>query len=444
MFAPWGVVKCGLSKGHPFVDLVTLDDYFIDLSPDRIDQIDYEGNDYWVNYEDIMEDDKYVNKDELKPDERTPMGPHGENRSQNVTHRSTADTFKDKKWLRDVWLEDEGLLVTYAINDKKVIREADLDELKHSPYYRLSYNDVPGQIVPLPQVALWRDLHELGNSLFRKLANGADSEKTCLGFPNDEESVNNFKNARDGDGLRFNGQKPEKLQAGGINPQTMMFFLQVKDLMSYFAGNLDSLGGLGAMTETATQDKLIGDAANAQLDDMGTKTVDEIRSVFQALSYYEYTDPTRKRILQKKIPGTDLTIPVEFGPSQRQNTDWDSLYFDVDVFSMQYDVPSVKLQKLRAFMQEFILPMAPMIEAAGGVIDFKKILKLAGQYANFDEIEELVVFIDDIQQPAVERAAHGAPQNRTTTQNYSGSPGPSPKSQNAQMMQTLLQQSVSS
>jgi len=442
MFSPWGVLKCGLSKGKTFVELATLDDYFIDMSATRMDTIDFEGNDYWMDYDEIMENKAYVNKNRLGHDERTPLGPNGEKRTQGISVQGTMTTYKKKKWCRDVWLPDKGLLVTYTVQDKRVIREADLDELRHSPYHKLSFTSVPGQLMPIPTVSMWRDLHDLGNSLFRTLANGADSQKTVLGFNGDEVGVRNFQGARNGDGIQYNGPDPKVLKAGGIEPQTMMFFLQTRDLMSYFANNLDSLGGLGAQTETAAQDKLISGAANAQLDDMSDQTIEATQTLYESIAYYEYTDPKKKRILQKKIPGTDFTIPVEFGPSQRGNADFSSFYLKLDVYSMRRDTPQEKLAKLRGFVQEFVIPLEPFITQGGGTVDVKAILKRAGEYAQFPEADEFVVFVD-LPESAMGQAMQGGgrPANTTHESIRRGSPGPTPQSASQQMQQQLMSMS---
>jgi len=446
MFSPWGVLKCGLANGKTFVELATLDDYFIDMSATRMDTIDFEGNDYWMDYDEIMENKAYVNKHRLGHDERTPTGPNGERKTQGISASGTMTTYKKKKHLRDVWLPDKGLLVTYTVQDKRVIREADLNELRHSPYHKLSFTTVPGQLMPLPTVSLWRDLHDLGNSLFRTLANGADSQKTVLGFNGDNEGVTNFQGARNGDGINFNGPDPKVLKAGGIEPQTMMFFLQTRDLMSYFANNLDSIGGLGAQTETAAQDKLISGAANAQLDDMSDQTIEATETLFESIAYYEYTDPTKKRILQKKIPGTDFTIPVEFGPAQRRNASFESFYLKLDVYSMAKDSPQEKLMKLKGFVQEFIIPLEPFITAGGGTVDVKAILKRAGEYAQFPEADEFVVFVD-LPESAMGQAlgaGGGRPQHTTHTSTRQGSPGPTPQSASQQMQQQLMSMSAAS
>jgi len=323
-----------------------------------------------------------------------------------------------------------------------VIRESDLSELRHSPYHKLSFTQIPGQLMPLPTVSLWRDLHELGNSLFRTLANGADSQKTVLGFNGDEPGVLAFQGARNGDGIKYSGPDPKSLKAGGIEPQTMMFFLQTRELMSYFAGNLDSLAGLGTQSETATQDKLISGAANAQLDDMGDQVVEATEELFRSIAYYEYTDPVKKRTLQKKIPGADFTIPVEFGPSQRQNAGFDSFYIKLDVYSMKKDSPERKLAKLQGFVREFIIPLEPFITNGGGTVDVQAILRKAGEYAQFPEADEFVIFVDLPESSSLASGGAGRPQHTTHTSTRGGSPGMTQQGSNQQMMQQLMSMST--
>lgn len=449
MFSPWGVVKCGLHTvgkalgheyGEPFVDLVTFEDYFVDMSAKNPDEIDYEGNDYWIDYESLMESKEIVSgtRDKLSPDDRTYVGPNGEDRADSSTTDSTAETYKDKLWARDVWLPDENLLVTYGITSKKVIFERELKGPPRGPYHKLSFIDVPSESMALPLVSLWRDLHELANALFRKLGNQADSQKTVLGFDGDnEENVNNFQNARDGDGISWTGRKPEQLTAGGIDRNTLAFQLQCRELFSYFANNLDSLGGLAASTETIGQDRLISEASTAQLKDMAESVTDVSQGIFTALAYYEWHDPVKRRRLEKPIPGTDMAIPIEFGPEMKIGS-FDLYDLKIDVYSMQDDSPGTKLQKLDLFVNKFVLPLGELATQTGGVIQVEKIFSLASKYMNFPEAEEIVVFVDNIAQPGSEGGGGAKPAHTTREYVRRGSPGQTRQGGSEATQQILL------
>ena len=443
----FGVAKVGLHTvgqvlghdyGETFVDLVTLDDYFIDASVKRRDLIQYEGNDYWLPYDEVMESgwipkDK---RDDIKPDDYTLTGPCGEERAESVSTDESADLFKDKLWLRDVWLPGDNIMVTYAVKSGTRLKTVEWEGPKHSPYYTLGFSDVPGNLFPLAPVAIWRDLHELGNALFRKLADQADSQKTVLGFPGgQDEDVKAFGSARDGDGIKYEGQEPKVLKAGGVDQVGLAFFLQSRDLNSYFGGNIDSLGGLSPMTETVGQDRLLGEAASAQLRDMADMVVDFARDVFRAISWYEWHNPVGSRTLEKPIPGTDLTIPVAWNRKSRQG-DFSLYDLDIDVYSLQDTSPGLQLQKLGQVIQQYVLPLAPLIQQQGGTIDVQAIMRLVSKYADLPELAEVVQFL---QQDATTGAENtGMPQHTTRTYERVNRPGATDRGKSQILQQALL------
>lgn len=418
-----GILKCGLHSvgeamgheyGETFVDVVTIDDYFLDMSAKRVDQIQYEGNSYWMKVETLKEKNwtHKQNYSDVKPDEYTLVNEQGEERAEAITTQETAEVFSERKWLRDVFLHDEGLLITYSVKDKKLYNVIEWDGPKNGPYYKLGFADVPGNLLPLAPISIWRDLHELGNALFRKLGNQADSEKSVLGFPgSDEDGVTAFQKAVDGDGITYNAAEPKTLTAGGVNQKTLAFYLQTRDLFSYFAGNIDSLGGLAALSETATQDKLLSAAASAQLKDMSVRTIDVMRELFDALAYYEWNDPIKRRTLQKQIPNSTITIPVQWN-SESRTGDLKAFQIDIDIYSLQDDSPSTKLQKLSLILKEYIVPFLPLIQQAGGTVDMQRLLEIVARYSDTPEVKEIVVFMD---QPMESPSAGQPPAPADTT-----------------------------
>jgi hypothetical protein len=445
-----GILKCGLRTvgnvlgqpyGSTFVDNVTIDDYFCDMSAKRQDLIQYEGNSYWRDYDEIK-DAEWIEESArrwVKPDKHTVHNERGERQAQDLSVQESACEYEKRIWLRDVWIPKEKLLVTYGVTSKKQFACREITG--PAPYLKLGFSEVPGNLLPLPPVQIWRDLHELANAVFRKLGNQADGEKSVLGFQggNDEE-VQAFQGSADGDGILYQGSEPKTLRAGGVNTNTLMFYNQCKDLSSYFAGNLDSLGGLAQLTETVGQDKLLSEAASAQLRDMSASTVRETRQVFESLAYYEWSDPVKTRTIAKPIPGTDITIPVPFGPEQKTG-DFKDLEIDIDIYSLQDTSPQMRLQKLSAIMQQYVLPLGPFIEQAGGVIDFQKLLEYVARYADMPEIKQIVQFAEGYgpspqsQRNQSGRAALTPNQPREYVHH---SPGPSKQGMQNQMIQQMM------
>jgi len=402
-----GVVKVGLSTtsevlghayGEPFVDIVTVDDYFLDMSAKDMDDIQFEGNDYWPTYDGLKQWAELTKreKEDLKPDYNSPhLGSGGQKRAESIAVSRSIMEYKPRVHTRDVWLPDDGLIVTYIVNSKKIVKETKWTGPGNGPYHKLAYSHVPGNLLPVSNVAIWMDLHELGNALFRKIADQADSQKSVLGFTGeDEDAVNAFKNANDGEGIRYGGQQPQRLEAGGVDAKTLAFYLQVKELSSYFAGNIDSLGGLAVQSETLGQDRLISQSASALLRDMSDKTISAIEGVFKDLCYYEWNDPVTVRMLEKAMPGfPELKVPVKWDQDARKGN-IENYDLRVDVYSMADNSLTVKMQKLALILERYIFPLAPEIRAQGGQIDIQVILDLIAKYNDFDELRDIVFFME--------------------------------------------------
>jgi hypothetical protein len=445
----YGIVKVGLNRvgtaldheyGQTFVDLVTLDDYFMDMSAKHEDAIDFEGNSYWMDFEELKKAD-WIDKgdrDLLKPDEHTTIGPAGEARAEGISTDNTTSPYRERIWLRDVWLPREGLLLTMGNISKELLKVVEWTGPKCGPYYKLGYSDVPGNLLPLPPVSLWRDLHELSNTMFRKLGSQAEAAKSVMGFQGgDDEEALNFKNALDGSGIRYTGALPNELKTSGVDAKTLAFYLQCKELFSYYCGNLDQLGGLGTQTQTLGQDKLLNEAASSQMRDMSDKTVEVIRKIFRALAFYEWNDPIKRRILEKPIPGLNASIQVEFGRDQKRG-DFDMYDLDIDIYSLQDNSPGARLQKLGVIMAQYVIPLGPMIEQGSGTINVKKIMQMVAQYSDFPELGEVVEFIDTAGPLAPSANRPMKPSNTVRTEQRIGQPGMSRQGADATLSQQLL------
>jgi hypothetical protein len=390
-----GVSILGHDRGQPFADLVSIDNYFCDMAAKTRGGIQFEGDDYWIPVDDARA--LYDGKaSDIEPDEHTVTGDNGEERAEGISTDEGAELYRDKVWCRDVWLPRNHKLVTYGVKSLKLLRIVDWDGPECGPYKMLGFSDVPGNLLPLPPVSLWRDLHELGNNLFRKLGRQADAKKTVAAFQGGSDAdVEALKRAADGEGISYHGQKPENITVGGIDAPTLAFFLQVRDLASYFAGNLDALGGLAPMSETIGQDEMMRQGAGSRMDFMRGRTTDFSRDIFKALAWYEWTDPVRERIIEKPVKGTDVTIRSTWSQETREG-DWLDYNFDIDAYSMQGDTPTMKLQKIGAALERYVFPVLPQMQQQGGQLDFRELMALIARLGNVPELNDVVRFGEPI------------------------------------------------
>jgi len=398
-----GVVKCGLHKvgtllnhdyGQLFLDVITIDDLVLDMSAKGWDQIQYIGNSYWVDYRELMDGswaDDNVKKD-LKPDEYLLIGDHGEKRAEDIQISEKATLYREKVQLRDVFLPVEQLMITYLVKSKKLMKSIKWTGPASGPYIKLGFDEVPGNLMPIAPVNVWRDIHDIANVLIRKLSKQADDQKNVPAFGGgNDESVKEFASASDGDGIAYTGPEPRMLSIPGPDSQTLGFFMQVREIASWVAGNIDLLGGLGAQSETLGQDRLLNESASAQLRDMSSKVVDFSKAVFEQFAYYDWNDPVKRRKITKNIPSSSIGIEMFWERGMKKGKLKDYL-IDIDVYSLQDNSPSTKMQKLVLFIQNIIMPLMPALEAQRAQLDVQTIIKHAAEFADFPEGKDLVVW----------------------------------------------------
>ncbi len=399
-----GVVKCGIhavgkmldhSIGESFVDVVTADDLVLDMSAKDIDVIQYIGNDYWMDFDEVEGNDYYKFKENIRlltpdPYNMQLQTEEGEDRADTVMVDGSVELYREKIFLRDVWLPDEGIVVTYAVSSKKILNTVEWEGPRNGPYHMLGYDYVPGNLLPFPPVAAWIDLHKLANSLFRKLGDQADAQKTIPAFAGgDDDSTEAFRKAKDGEGINYTGTPPVNLKTGGVDATTLGFYNQCRELYSYFGGNLDSMGGLSPQTETIGQDRLIAAAASAQTKDMIDSVSVWSEGIFRSLAFYEWNDPISSRLLEKKIPGTSLSVNVPWSEATKVG-EFNDFVLEIDVYSYQDQSPTTKLNKLLMYMERFVFPLMPAIEQAGGVLGVQEILQLGARFAAIPEAADII------------------------------------------------------
>ena len=436
LFSPVAALKVGLEyKGtedyegedvdvtEPFIRKVSFDDYVRDMSARSADEPAYEGDRYYLSQKEFEARYPGVWEElELSGDGLGMQGDDGSERAESLSHEPTSgnDNFKDRVEMQDVFIHETGELVTYLVH-KPTERPLDVimfDSPEEGPYHTLWYTDVPDNAMPLAPFAILRNIHELANNLFRRIAQQARDEKSVVAF-NDEESANRFKATPDGQALWWgDGVKPEMVKVGGINQVTLATFLQTKDVFSWVAGNLDSLGGLSPMSDTVGQDRMLAQSSGAQLADMQDAVTEFARKIFRQIAWYEWTDPVRSRVIQKEIPGTGDYIAVDWSPETRQG-DFLDFNFDINPHSMREDDPAKKLARLQGIVVNFFQPLLPFFQQQGLTLDANRLVEMLGDYSNLPELEGLIVPMDpNMAQPPGQPSGDPIPKPATTTRRY--------------------------
>jgi len=395
--------------GYPYVSHISLDDFIIDMNAKRLSEIAYVGNKSRVPLEYILDNPDFFDGSAYnyfikKPSQDESKDKTAHNIGISKGYSDDDCSFKKYVDICELYLPYENLYIILPYGDggiqfdKGYLRANYFDGPASNPlgmYYILGYGQVPDNIMPLSPASLWLDLHELSNILFRKLGRQAERQKTNLLV--DQTAVEDGKriiDAVDGEAIvTKNPDRCREVRYGGIDNSNFMFLTNLKDLYSYFAGNLDTLGGLSPQADTLGQDKLLAESASERVQAMRDMTLEFVNNICRDLAWYLWTDPIIELPLYKRIKGTDIEIPVSFTPEDREG-DFFKYNFKINPYSMQDDTPATKMNKFNNIWQTYILPMLPMLQQAGSIPNFEEILSFIAQNYNMPELENFIMMVD--------------------------------------------------
>ena len=406
-----GIVKTGICEpehsirgfllraGQPYAETISLDDWVHDMTARNFNECSYMGNRFRLPLHAVKESDLYMNTEDIKPVRRQRFNEHGDTKAQGigVDENSIQDEAYEYAELWEMWLPQEQKIVTFAADDtgspQKLIRIVDWKGPNNGPYHILSYEHVPGNTMPLPPVASLIDMHTLTNNVFRKLARQAERQKDIIGYRgSSEQDAENIRDAADGEMVRIDDPDSVKTyKFGGIDQQALGFMIQTKNLFTYLGGNLDALGGLGQLSDTVGQDRMMSQSASQRMADMQEATIDFSRSVSTSLAEHLFSDRHVKLELEKTV-GTSGKVKVPFiYDGSKAEGEFVHYNFEIQPHSMQQTTPGMRLQALTQVMGQFVTPLSGMMQQQGLSIDARRLMDLLGEYTQIPELSELVV-----------------------------------------------------
>jgi len=421
-----GIIKVGLNRtqveiggylhdtGQPFADYVSLDDWVHDMTVDRFEQVQFEGNYYNMTIDEALEvfpksHDKLIPQDEQIPERRD------HDISEDESNSNKREEFRKTVRCLDLWLPKQNLILQCQAADPSeetdpianVLNIIEWEGPERGPYHKLGFGKIENNTMPLAPASHMRDLHELTNKIFNKLGRQAVREKTILGVQRgSEKDGQRILDANDGEAIAMDNPKAaQEYRFGGISQESFGFSMAVKDLFSYMAGNLDMLGGLGPQSETLGQDQLLSASASMRIQKMQKRTISFTQGVVKDLCFYLFTDPYINLPLTKRVKGFDeITIPVSFTSEDREG-DFLEYNIKIEPYSMQHQTPEAKLQGLRTIFQEMLVPMMPIMQQQGITLDFEALFRKIAKLGNIPELNDILVYSD----PHLEPKAVGEP-----------------------------------
>ncbi|MBE7558239.1 hypothetical protein HS125_04565 [bacterium] len=382
--------------GQPYCDVVALDDFVVDLNARTWEEVAFIGNRYRMPLEDARSCGLF-DPDVVKQLSATPRSAYnefGDERAESLSVGTDSDPeeYCDYVELLDLWLPRENLFMTLAWDQENLrpLRVGPWQGPEWGPYLILSFCDVPGNLMPLPPVAVWMELHNVANAIYRKLVRQAERQKDITAAAPGSEN-----DARPSSGAgrrRRRGPHQDRIKPvsyGGADVGTLQFGMHLRDLFVYHAGNLDLLGGLSPQSETLGQDQLLAENASLRLADMTDRVYRFVRQVMRSLCWYLWYDPLIEIPFTFRVAGLGIEVPMAFDATAREG-DFLDYNIDIEPYSMQHESPGRRLSKVMEVVNGVIAPFAPFMAEQGIAPDFEGILRIIARYANMPELEELV------------------------------------------------------
>lgn len=440
-------------KSRPYAAHVMTEDWVHDMTASIPEEFDFCGHRYRMDLEDAKDRKDFSKKarENLGAVEGLNFNEQGDERvgaiSQGTSRYEGFMTDKVELW--EIYLPKEKLIVTVGENEddpplKIVDWEGPPNQL--GPYHMLWFNEVDGNSMPLAPAMLWRGLHDVANMMFRKLVRESERFKVVgLVRGVDSEDAERIRMASDGDIVGVdNPAAVEERTFGGIDQRNFAFLMQIKQLYSWFAGNLDLLGGLGAHSETLGQDQLLYTSASQRVAGMQDEVRLFTKGVISDFGFHMWDDPIESypvRINVQPLGPVDTFL----GPEERDTHEFMMHNIDIEPFSMQFTSPQERLQKIMNITQNVALPALPMMQQQGLGIDWKELFNTISRYADLPEIKDIIVGLEDVPPqsemmgPGGEEAMQGPqpPQEPRPVQRR-GAGGASPEGAEQTLMNTMM------
>ena len=388
------------SRTEPYVAQVLLDDWVHDMTARLMPEVNYCGHRYSMPLEEAKKFKGFKKsvRESLVTDHESKFNESGDERISSISQGYGGDeaNLYDMVELWEVWLPREKLLVTYCDRqmDDKPLRSVEWDgpERHLGPFKMLWFNEVDGQTMPLAPAMMWQGLHGIVNGLYRKLEKQAQRVKH-FGVTRGEDTEDAERIRQTSDGEVVAVQNPDAIQPkvmGGIDQSNFAFMIQSKNLFSWLAGNLDSLGGLSPQADTLGQDQMLFAAANQRVAGMQDRVMIYAKEIMTDFAYYLWQDPMESYPIQLEEQGLP-PLETTLDPEEREQTSYFDHEVDVEPYSMQFQSPGQRLGMINQLVSTVIMPGLPLLQQQGKHLDMDALLKLYSKYANLPELEDLVV-----------------------------------------------------
>ena len=395
-----------MDPGRPFVGSVSYTHFNYDSDATDFRLCSFLSDRYATRFDDVVENPDYPAdlRRQLKV-----MGPQGINAIQQEEWgeplsgvSNDMGQFYDMLYLADIFCPKEGVVYTFPVDAQynfltdKPLLTLEWEGSETGPYFFLNLGPIPDKSTPSAPAQNLLLLHNLINTLYRKLRDQAEGQKILhIGRKGSEDDMKIMQLAQDRDFIGLN--EPEsisQISLDGPNQSNFAFALNAMQQFSKQAGNLEHQLGLGAQADTATQEGIIGQGVGRSAAAQQARFHEFVEDVIKQLGRLLFQDQVTEVPMIQKIPETDISVDDTWQGGMQENARIGELIdYGIDIVSgsMEYKSLRERLQDLDETWDR-LAPLAPLVMQQGGMPNVKKYLEMRAKYTTTPEIEELYLW----------------------------------------------------
>ena len=421
-----------MDPGRPYMGRVSPVHFCYDTHATEWQNCEFIADRYRVRWKEVISDTKFP------ADVRKQLRMQGPQSVGDIRHEewgepmggsmSDAGEFEEHIYLTDIFLPKSGVIYTdpvnaaYQFTTEKPIYEHAYGGSETGPYFILNLGPIPDKTTPSSPAQNLLLLHNLVNTIYRKLRDQAYRQKQITkGSKGTEDDIMEIRDSADGDHLALNEpQSIERMSFDGPNQNNFGFMLNALQQFSKQAGNLEHKLGLGAQADTAAQEGMIAQGV-AGMDAMyQARFADFVAKGVRELGRLMFADNVTTVPMKKDIEGTSEPYAVDDpwrGAAEEGARDGEYFDYDIDIdpYSMAYRSPKQRLQELDETWDRLI-PLAPLAMQQGAMPNIKQYLDIRAKYTSTPETKKLWIF--DQQPP--EQQGPGGGHERTMPNGQQG------------------------
>jgi len=293
----------------------------------------------------------------------------------------------DRVELLDIWLPDEGVVVTLPGDTDamtQLLREREYSGPEFGPYDMFCYARVPDNVMPVPVLSTVRDLAEVINALARKIKRQSERQKDVGVYSmGHEEAAEVIRTAPDGAMVGVPDKNQiDVLSFGGPNESNYKAVAWFRDYYNLIAGNPELLSGAGPQANTLGQDEMNRAAASVRLSDWRAQILAAAASVVRKVAWYEWTDPVTDEELRLALP-SGIEIPVRWSAKAREG-DFLDYNFEINPYRRRLRDPEQQYRRTMEWLTNVAIPLSQLGAPQGVMLDVEEAARVTARQLGVD------------------------------------------------------------